>query len=106
MKTCSVLLGRAPSGSSALAADGKAIFKSDGCTTCHAADKKIVRPPLKEIAARSGSKRDELVAFLPGKRDPRVDPDDFATRKPALEKTKALTDSDRTALADFTLSHE
>lgn len=36
----------------ALADDGEALFKKNGCVACHNADKKLVGPALKDIAAK------------------------------------------------------
>jgi cytochrome c len=36
----------------AKAQDAQALFNKSGCTTCHAVDKKIVGPTLKEISAK------------------------------------------------------
>lgn len=47
-----------------LAQEGEALFKQSNCTTCHAADKKLVGPALKSIAAKyAGDKtaQDKLV---------------------------------------------
>jgi cytochrome c len=100
-----ILIG-ALSCSPALAADGKAVFESNGCTACHAADKEMVGPSLQEIASKYAANRDALVAFLGGSAAPKVDPDEFAIMKPNLTKTQALADADRAALADFILSHK
>ncbi|MGC2166333.1 MAG: c-type cytochrome [Gallionella sp.] len=32
--------------------DGESLFKSSGCSTCHAADKTTIGPSLKDIAAK------------------------------------------------------
>lgn len=40
------------SGMAYAADDGEALFKSSGCSTCHAADKTTVGPSLKDIAEK------------------------------------------------------
>lgn len=106
MKTILVVLTLALACSPALAEDGKAVFENNGCTACHSADRERVGPPLTKIASTYGGSKDELLAFLSGKADPRVEPQKFAIMKPNLTKTQALSDSEKGALADFILSHK
>ncbi len=56
-------------------AKGKKIFAEKTCATCHAVDKKVVGPSLKEIAAKYAEKNANLVQFLKGKADAIVDTD-------------------------------
>lgn len=51
----------------ALAADGAALSKSNGCTTCHDATKKKMGPSVADIAAKykgQAGAEDKLVAAL------------------------------------------
>lgn len=91
--------------SAALAADGKALFESNGCGACHAPATKLVGPALSKIAAAYAGKKPALVDFLDGSGRPVVDPGQFSLMKPNLEATKALTGEERSALADYILSH-
>lgn len=86
------------------AADGKAIFDSNGCSACHAPQTEVVGPALTKIAAAYSGKRPELISFLDGNTQPIVEPDKFSLMKPNLDKTKALTGEERAALADYILS--
>ena len=92
--------------SGALAADGKAIFQENGCSACHAPDATLVGPSLKVIAQQYAGKEDRLLKFFKGEEDPLVNPGQFAMMKPNLETTKALSDADRKALADYILANK
>jgi cytochrome c len=89
----------------AVAADGEAIFKSKGCSACHKPASKSIGPALKEIAKAYKGKKDQLIKFFKGEADPVVDTGKFNMMKPQLSKTKALSDEEREALADFILKH-
>jgi len=52
---------------------GKKLFAEKTCATCHAVDKKVVGPALKDIAAKYAEKNGNLVQFLKGKADAIVD---------------------------------
>jgi len=85
---------------------GEEIFKSKGCIFCH----KLVRasgtiPSLPDLAKAYKGKQQQLVRYLNGEADPIVKPERAVTMRRQIEKTKAMSDSDRTALADFMLSH-
>ncbi len=88
-----------------LAADGKAIFQSKGCASCHNPTVDTVGPSLKKIAAAYKGKEDELIAFLKGQHKAIVDPAKFPIMMSQLNVTKKLTDEELKALADFILSH-
>ncbi len=87
----------------AFAADGKALFEGNGCVACHAPDRDTVGPSLARIAAEYKGKKAALVKFLEGSTKPVVAPDAFATMKPNLAKTQALTAKERQVLADYLL---
>lgn len=42
----------------AMAATPEELLKSNGCTACHAVDKKMVGPAYKDVAAKYGSDKD------------------------------------------------
>ena len=85
---------------------GEEIFKSQGCKLCHKSEGTSGSfPSLSEIAMAYKGKQKELVRYLNGEADPIVKPEMAGTMKRQIEKTKALSDSQRTALADFMLSH-
>ncbi len=57
------------------AAKGKEVFTAKGCVACHAPDKKVVGPAIKDIAAKYASEKGNIVQFLKGKADAIVDTD-------------------------------
>lgn len=48
-----------------LAQEGEALFKQYNCTTCHAVDKKLLGPSLKDITAKYASDKDAPQKLLP-----------------------------------------
>ncbi len=93
-------------GGSALAADGRAVFEAARCAGCHKPDTDKVGPSLKTMAGAYGAGKDDLVAFLAGAAEPRMNWGKFSIMKPNLQRTMALSDEERGALADFILSHD
>ena len=91
---------------SVLAADGKTIFQSKGCTGCHQPATPAVGPSLKDIAKAYAGKKEDLIKFLKGEGKAIVDPGKFALMKPQLNTTKALSDEELKALVDYMLSHK
>ena len=93
---------------SALSANeqGEEIFKSKGCIFCHKLGSSSgTIPSLPELAKAYKGKKEQLIRYFMGEADPIVDPERAGTMKRQLEKTKAMSDSERTALTDFMLSH-
>jgi cytochrome c551/c552 len=91
---------------SALSANeqGEAIFKSNGCIFCHKMGRATgTIPSLPELAEAYKGKKGQLIQYFKGEAQPIVSPERAGTMKRQLEKTKAMSDSDRTALADFML---
>jgi len=85
---------------------GEEIFKSKGCIFCHKLGRSSgTIPSLPDLARAYNGKQQQLVRYLNGEADPIVKPERAITMKRQIEKTKALSDSERTALADFMLSH-
>jgi cytochrome c551/c552 len=85
---------------------GEEIFKSNGCIFCHKPGRSSgTIPSLPELAKAYKGKQKRLVRYLNGEAGPIVNPERAGTMKRQIEKTKAMSDSDRTALADFMLSH-
>lgn len=88
-------------------ADGEAIFKSQGCTSCHRPDKSTkVNPSLADIAQSYQDKTEQLVRYLNGEADAIVKPEKAAMMKRYVERTKNLTDSERKSIADYIMSHK
>ena len=92
--------------SPANAADGEAIFKSQGCISCHRKESHSkVNPSLSEISQAYQGKENQLIKYLKGESDAIVRPEKSNLMKGKIEKMKNLPDADRKALADFILSH-
>ncbi len=98
-------LGFAITVSGAMAADGEALFKSAGCTSCHKPNTETVGPSLKKIAQAYKGKEGELFKFMKGEAKPIVDPAKFGIMKPFVEKTKKMSDDEVKAIADYILKH-
>ena len=93
---------------SALSADdtGEVIFKSKGCAACHKKEAASgSSPSLPDIATAYKGKQKQLIQYLKGEAGPIIGPERAGTMKRQIEKTKAMSDPDRTALSDFMLSH-
>lgn len=93
---------------SALSANeqGEEIFKSKGCIFCHKlGDPSGTIPSLSELAKAYKGKKEQLIRYFKGEADPIVDQERAGTMKRQIEKTKAMSDAERTALTDFMLSH-
>ncbi len=102
----SAILGATVAVSGAFAADGAQLFKSKGCAACHQASVDTVGPALKKIAQAYAGKEEELIKFLKGEHKSIVDPAKFAIMQPQLNTTKAMSDEELKALADYILSHK
>ena len=81
------------------------IFEAFHCGGCHKADASNASPSLKEVAGAYQGKEDQLIKYLNGEAGPIVKPAQGNVMKRAIEKTKALADADRKALADFIMAH-
>lgn len=91
--------------STAYAGDGEAIFKSQGCMTCHKKEgTSKINPSLAEISQAYQGKEEQLIKYLKGESGAIVRPEKGSMMKRQIEKTKTLSDADRKALADYMLS--
>jgi cytochrome c len=93
---------------SALSANdqGVEIFKSKGCIFCHKSQSTSgTIPSLPELAKAYKGKKEQLNQYFKGESQSIVKPERAGTMKRQIEKTKALSDSERMALVDFILSH-
>ena len=88
------------------AEDGKDIFSSHHCGTCHKADTGKANPSLKDIAQAYEGKETQLISYLKGETESIVNPAKGEAMKRYVEKTKALTDAERKALADFIMNRK
>jgi cytochrome c len=91
----------------AIAAEqGEALFKSQGCTTCHRPESASkVNPSLTEIAQIYQGKEDQLVRYLNGEAEAIVKPDKAGMMKRYIKKTKQLSDADRKSVADYIMTY-
>jgi cytochrome c551/c552 len=61
-------------------------------------------PSLAEMAQAYQGKEDLLIGYLKGEAEPLIEWGKGSLMKRAIEKTKALSDVDRKALADFIIN--
>lgn len=86
---------------------GQSIFKSQGCAACHRAESNSkVNPSLTDIARAYSGKTDQLIRYMNGEAEPIVKPDKSSMMKRFIKRTRALSDDERRALADFIMSHK
>jgi cytochrome c551/c552 len=81
------------------------VFESQGCSVCHKPEAFGTFPSLKEIAQGSQGKEDHLISYFKGEAEPIVQPARASMMKGYIEKTKALSDAERKALADSIMSY-
>lgn len=86
-----------------VAGDGSAVFEGLRCGVCHKADTGQRNPSLKEIARVYNTKGEQLISYFKGQAEPVVNPDKSSTMNRYIEKTKAFTEEDRKALAQYIL---
>ena len=87
------------------AAEGN-VFQALGCGACHKeAAKSKTLPSLSEISQAYTGKADQLVKYLNGEAGPILRPESGAAMKRYIEKTKALSVSERKSLADFIMGN-
>lgn len=91
----------------AIAAEqGEALFKSQGCTSCHRPESASkVNPSLKDIAQMYRGKENRLLQYLNGEADAIVKPERASMMKRYIEKTKQLDDTGRKSIADFIMTY-
>lgn len=90
--------------STAYADEGEAIFKSQGCMTCHKKESSSkVNPSLTDISQAYQGKEDQLIKYLKGESEAIVKPEKSSMMKRQIEKTKKLSDADLKLLADYML---
>ena len=90
--------------STAMADEGKTIFKSQGCMSCHKRESASkVNPSLAEISQAYKGKEEQLIKYLQGDSEAIVRPEKSNLMKRHIEKTKRLSQADLKALADYLL---
>ena len=92
-------------GTDAGAEDGKSLFKSLHCVTCHKAHTGRFNPSLSEIAWAYQGRESQLDSYLSGEAESVVRPEKGEMMKRYIKRTKALSDEQRKSLAEFILSH-
>jgi cytochrome c551/c552 len=86
--------------------NGEILFKAMGCMSCHHPEKaSSVNPSLLDISQAYQGSQQQLADYLNGQGAARVKPEKAGMMKRFVEKTKALTEQERAALADFILRH-
>jgi cytochrome c len=88
----------------AAAEQGEDIFKAMRCGTCHRTETGTT-PSLKDIAGAYQGKGGRLIGYLKGEGPAIINPEKAGSMKRYIEKTKALSDEERKALADFIMVH-
>jgi cytochrome c551/c552 len=94
----------------ALAADGAALFTAKACAACHHVENDQsamgLGPSVKMIGAAYDGKKEDLVKFLNAdpSAKPIVKPDLYPVMQGQQQITKAMSDEERSALADYMLS--
>ncbi len=84
------------------AADGQTVFNSLHCGSCHKPERNTVGVSLSEIAKQYGDEA-KLVRFFKGEAQPVIKTNKPTIMERQMGKLTALSDEDRTALADFIL---
>jgi cytochrome c551/c552 len=85
---------------------GEEIFKSKGCIFCHRLEgTSSTIPSLPELAKAYKGEKEQLIRYFKGDAHPIVQPQRAVAMKRQIEKTKAMSDSERTDLADYILGH-
>ncbi len=83
---------------------GKELFRKLNCQTCHSVEGVKVGPPLKEIARVYKGHKDELIAFLQGKRPNKIEMGETAHIMHLQVKTTMQLPKDQLELlADYIL---
>ncbi|MCB2147822.1 MAG: c-type cytochrome [Deltaproteobacteria bacterium] len=86
--------------------NGEILFKGMGCMSCHHPETTSkINPSLADIAHAYQGKQQQLIGYLNGMEDAIVKPEKAGMMKRHVEKTKALTDQERSALAEFILRY-
>lgn len=83
---------------------GEEIYTNAGCVACHQPDAKTVGPSIKSIAEAYKENQAGLINFMKGEGEAIVDPAQAALMLPQVEITKAMSNEERTAIADYILS--
>ncbi|AXT51851.1 cytochrome C552 [Aquimarina sp. BL5] len=78
---------------------GKELFKGKGnCYSCHRMDKKSIGPSVTEIMKIYKEKNGDIIGFLRQKKDPIVDPDNYAVMKTNFARLEKFTNEELKAI--------
>jgi cytochrome c551/c552 len=91
---------------SATGTEEKPIFKSLNCGICHKADTGKAFPSLVEISKAYNGDKEKLTGYLQGRSDAIINTEKATSMEKYIEKTKALSQEEVGALADFILSNK
>jgi cytochrome c551/c552 len=91
---------------SATGAEETTIFKSLNCGICHKADTGKAFPSLIEITKAYNGDKEKLTGYLLGKNNAIINTEKAKSMEKYIEKTKALSPEEMSALADFILSNK
>lgn len=83
---------------------GEELYTEAGCVACHQPDAKVVGPSIKNIAEAYKDNKDGLISFMKGESEAIVDPEQAELMKPQVEITKAMSDEEQIAIADYILN--
>lgn len=89
---------------------GKELFNSKGCVACHQANADTVGPSLQSMSNAYKGKLGDLINFLKGKGQPKLNEGKFkgqyeTVMKIQIDQIKNLPQADLKNLAEFILSH-
>jgi cytochrome c len=84
---------------------GEIIFRANRCGVCHKAEGSTSNPSLKDISLAYRGRVDRLQKYLQGESEPIINLGRAGIMKRYVEKTKALSASERKTLADYLVSH-
>lgn len=85
-------------------ATGKYLLSANGCVACHQPKSKVVGPSLTVIAKAYESNPNGLSAFLKGKAEAIVDPDQKEMMAPFIQVTKTMDETERVKIVEYIMS--
>ena len=90
----------------AVADQGQDLFQDMRCGSCHKPEITKTTPSLKDMAAAYQGKDEQLIRYFKGEAEAMMNPEKANLMKRYIEKTKALSDAERKALADYILKNK
>jgi len=84
---------------------GKELFEGKGnCIACHLQDQKVIGPSIQDIAKAYKAQNGNIVSFLKEEAEPIIDPSQYEVMKANFAITKAMTDEELKAIAQYIYS--